>query len=54
MTNKIISYVGEDIIIECKNLPKMGQNILIDSENGRVIIARVHDLIGRANVGCSI
>ncbi len=49
MTNKIISYVGEDLIIECKNLPKMGQNILIDAENGRVIIARVHDLIGRAN-----
>jgi len=46
MPNKIISCVGEEIVVECENLPRLGQNILMDSDAGRVRIARVYDIIG--------
>jgi len=46
MTNKIKSYVGDDIVIECKKLPRMGQNVFIDSDSGKVKIARIYDIIG--------
>ena len=46
MTNKIKSYVGDDLVIECKKLPRMGQNIFIDSDMGKVKIGRIYDIIG--------
>ena len=46
MTDKIISYVGDDIVINCKKLPFSRQNVFIDSDAGKIKIGRVYDTIG--------
>ncbi|ODS37001.1 hypothetical protein BEH94_08105 [Candidatus Altiarchaeales archaeon WOR_SM1_SCG] len=46
MESKIKSYVGDDIIIECNDMYVLGRNIFMDSNRGRVKIARVYDIIG--------
>lgn len=46
MANKIKSYVGKDIVIECKSKPTTGRSVFIDTPAGRIKIARTYDIIG--------